>query len=156
MPTKVPPSASMRVEVAMVMKYVGGCHCGGVSYRAEVDLSAGTIRCNCTWCTKTGWWVARLPPSAFELVRQDTLKRRAGVVEVFECERCGVKVHACGDMPEMGGPFVNLNVRTLDGAHLVGASIVWLDGRNDTWAILGQTVYDAPIEPLLTEGSGPF
>ena len=39
----------------MLTSYEGGCHCGRVRFRIEVDLAETTIgECNCSICTKKG------------------------------------------------------------------------------------------------------
>ena len=39
----------------MLKTYEGGCHCGRVRFRVEVDLEQSTVgECNCSVCTKKG------------------------------------------------------------------------------------------------------
>lgn len=43
----------------------GGRHCGAIRYKADIDLSQGAGKCNCSICTKSRYRAVMLKPSAF-------------------------------------------------------------------------------------------
>jgi hypothetical protein len=124
----------------MKKTYHGSCHCGAVRFAADVDLAAGTSKCNCTYCWKTRWWGAIVKPDAFRLLAApeaigygfptDKVGTRA------LCRQCGVTAFGWGHLPQIGGDYVSINLAALDNlepAELIAAPVRYMDGRADNW-----------------------
>lgn len=123
----------------MKKTYTGSCHCGAIRYEADVDLSKGTGRCNCSICRKNRHWGAMLQPQDFRLL--------AGSEQLGDyqfgnktahhefCRRCGVHTFIRGNLPGAGS-YVSVQLATLDDApdaELAGAPVQCCNGRDNKW-----------------------
>ena len=119
--------------------YQGSCHCGAVRFEADIDLSRGTLRCNCTYCLKIRCWATIVKPEAFRLLagEADLTDYQFGPKNEhhFFCRHCGVRSFGIGNSPRWG-KFYGVSVSCLDdasSAELANAPVTFVDGRNDNW-----------------------
>jgi len=120
--------------------YRGSCHCGKVTFEADIDLAQGTGKCNCSICWKTRNWSVILKPSAFRLLSgaDDVTDYQWGmkVGHSLFCKHCGCRPYGTGNVPEIGGEYVSVAVASLDDldpADLAAAPVKYFDGRNNNW-----------------------
>ena len=48
-----------------LVSHQGGCHCGAVRYRAQVDLGGPVISCNCSMCGRAGTLLTFIPAAGY-------------------------------------------------------------------------------------------
>ena len=124
----------------MLKTYKGSCHCGEVQYEVDLDLAAGTGKCNCSICTKQRSWGATVKPDAFRLLKgADALSDyQFGTNSIHHpfCKHCGVSSFGHGYIGAIGGDFVSVKVSCLDDvdlAELIAAPVRYFDGRHNNW-----------------------
>jgi hypothetical protein len=109
----------------------GGCHCGRVRFRAQIDLDL-LSQCSCTVCTKKGILHLPVAPENFELLRgKNSLTSYTfgtGVAQHTFCSHCGM--HAFY-VPRSQPDRITVNARCLD--DIDGPSLKptrFFDGRH--------------------------
>jgi hypothetical protein len=125
----------------MLKTYSGSCHCGLVRFEADLDINAGTGKCNCSICTKMRLWFVQIRPVAFRLIdgEPELMDYRGNneVVHHLFCKHCGVHAFEWIDVPNMiGEKYYNINIACLDGLNvdeLMAAPVTYYDGRNNDW-----------------------
>ena len=123
--------------------YSGSCHCGAVKFQADIDISKGTNRCNCSLCTKARTWMVIVRPPHFKQLAgadaQTTYQwtppgRPHPVLEYYFCKTCGIRAFGRGEHESLGGVWYFVSIAALDDVdadELAAAPINYVDGRHD-------------------------
>ena len=126
----------------MKKTYTGSCHCGAVKFEADLDLAAGTKRCNCTFCLKSRIWKVFALKGDFRLLEgEESLtdyQTSSDGHHFYFCKRCGMRpfVEGCLEMAPFNGKFHAVNVASFDNVtdeEFAQVPIQYEDGRNDNW-----------------------
>jgi len=121
--------------------YQGSCHCGRIRFEADLDLEAGTGKCNCSYCWKARGWTMRIGPADFRLLSGEAdrglynFRENSPNHHVF-CRNCGIRVYTEGNIPEIGGAYLSISLPALDDlpvSELVAAPVRYMNGRDDDW-----------------------
>lgn len=130
----------------MIKTYKGSCHCGAVRFEADLDLSAGSGKCNCSYCSKSRNWSVLIKPEAFRLLAgEDALSDYQFNTKTGHhlfCRQCGIHSFSRGNLKELGGAFVSVQLMSLDNAspqELLEGPIGYANGRDNAW-------WEAPVE----------
>jgi len=113
------------------LKHVGGCHCGKVTYEADVPLE-GCIACNCSHCEIKGLILGMVPASQFKLLSGEdnltTYHFNKHVIDHPFCIDCGVQSFGRGKGPD-GSEMVAVNLRCLKDIDVSTLKPMSYDGR---------------------------
>ena len=125
----------------MKKTYQGSCHCGKIKIEADIDLEAGTGKCNCSICAKKRNWSVNIKPEDFRLVSGSLAEMGDYQFGTFSahhrfCKTCGISPFGDGYVKEMGGAYCSINIACLDNIspeELARLSITYYDGLHNNW-----------------------
>jgi len=118
------------ISSKQAVTYEGGCHCGKIRFKVEVDRSIAS-QCNCSICRKKGFLHLIVPQEKFTLLKGEefltTYTFNTGVAKHTFCRVCGMHPFY---RPRSHPEAIDVNIRCLDGDVLSEFEIEFFDGVN--------------------------
>jgi hypothetical protein len=118
--------------------YRGSCHCRTVQFECDLDLTEGTLKCNCTMCSKLRFWKAIVKTDAFRLLHGGAClsdyQFDRHIIHYLFCRHCGIMSFGRGVTDN--GEFFAVNLACLDDnavREIAAAYVRYEDGMNNRW-----------------------
>lgn len=120
-----PVPATKEIAQMTLKTHSGSCHFGAVRFEADVDIAEGTIKCNCSSCTKARSWLIVAPAGRYRVVSgaesqagyQWTPQGRSGpTIQFLFCKVCGIRT--AGTTGSTGAPTTSAFFERRRGARL--------------------------------------
>jgi hypothetical protein len=113
-----------------MVTYEGGCHCGAVRFRVDVDEHVA-IECDCSICRMKGNLHLIVTRDRFAILRGEerlsTYRFNTGVAQHTFCRTCGIHPFY---VPRSHPDGIDVNVRCLDGEAMDQFVIEKFDGAH--------------------------
>jgi len=119
--------------------YRGSCHCGVVTFEADLDLTQSSYRCNCSICRRNRFWPAVAKPENFRLLTGESELTQylfnTKKNHHYFCKHCGVRSFGVGNETPIGKMYgVNLGCLVdVTDEELAKIPITYVDGLHDRW-----------------------
>jgi hypothetical protein len=115
----------------------GSCHCGAIRFEADLDLSTGASRCNCSVCQKLGVLGKQCKPDELRVISGESslamYEWGGRVAQRYFCKTCGAHVFARGHLDVLGGDYASVNINCLDDVDPNRVAVGYWDGRHNNW-----------------------
>jgi hypothetical protein len=113
------------------MNYKGSCHCGGIAFEVEGDLTE-VADCNCSICSRMGSLLWFVPRNKLRLLTPESNLASytfgTATIKHYFCPKCGI--HPFGEGAHEGHPMAAINARCLEGVDLSGLPVKHFDGKS--------------------------
>jgi len=114
------------------MPYRGSCHCGGIAFEVEGELTIA-VSCNCSICSRKGALLWAVPHDRLRLLTpgdgMGTYAFGRRTIEHRFCRGCGMQPYS---EDAAAGPqrSAYINIRCLDGIDPASLATIEFDGRS--------------------------
>lgn len=114
-----------------MVTHSGSCHCGRVKFEVDAPATLEVQECNCSICSKTGYWHLIVPKTKFRLLQgaNDLAEYtfNTGTAKHLFCKVCGIKSFY---VPRSNPDGYSVNARCLDPSTIDDIRIEQFDGKN--------------------------
>ena len=114
------------------MRYKGSCHCGGMAFEVDGELTAA-VACNCSICSRKGALLWAVPRDKLRLLTaEDGIGTYTFNKHMFAhrfCRTCGIHPYA-EDAGSPAEPMAYVNIRCLEDLDLGSIATIEFDGRS--------------------------